>query len=71
MLFRRSKLASETSQVLQGLGLNSRDVSEAGIAALERLTAELAELKEKLEAAEALADRDPLAPVFNRPRLPA
>lgn len=66
MLFKRSKLASETSQVLQGLGLNSRDVSEAGIAALERLTAELAELKAKLEAAEALADRDALAPVFNR-----
>lgn len=66
MLFRRSRLANGTSQVLQGLRLNSRDVSEAGIAVLERLTAELAELKEKLEAAEALADRDTLAPVFNR-----
>lgn len=66
MLFKRSRLASGTSQVLQGLGLESRDVSEAGIAALERLTAELAETKAKLEAAEALADRDTLAPVFNR-----
>ncbi|MBX3431566.1 MAG: GGDEF domain-containing protein [Hyphomonadaceae bacterium] len=66
MLFKRSRVASGTSQVLQGLGLESRDVSGAGIAVLERLTTELAELKEKLEAAEALADRDTLAPVFNR-----
>lgn len=66
MLFRRSKLASETSQLLQGLGLDARDVSESGIAVLERLTAELAEMKAKLEAAEELADRDTLAPVFNR-----
>lgn len=66
MLFKRSKLASETSQLLQGLGLDARDVSESGIAVLERLTGELAALKEKLEAAEALADRDTLAPVFNR-----
>ncbi len=66
MLFRRSKPASETTQVLQGLGLTSRDVSESGLAALERLTGELAEMKAKLEAAEALADRDTLSPVFNR-----
>ncbi|MEZ5957288.1 MAG: GGDEF domain-containing protein [Hyphomonadaceae bacterium] len=66
MLFRRSKLASETSRLLQGLGLDARDVSESGIAVLERLTGELAEIKAKLEAAEALADRDALAPVFNR-----
>jgi diguanylate cyclase (GGDEF)-like protein len=66
MLFRRSKPASETSQLLQGLGLDARDVSESGIAALERLTAELAEMKAKLAAAEELADRDTLAPVFNR-----
>ncbi len=66
MLFRRSKLAGETSQLLQGLGLDVRDVSESGIAALERLTAELAEMKAKLVAAEELADRDTLAPVFNR-----
>lgn len=66
MLFKRSNLASETSQALQGLGLSSRDVSERGLAALERLTAELAELKARLEAAEALADRDTLSPVLNR-----
>ncbi len=66
MLFRRTKFASETSQLLQGLGLGARDVSESGIAVLERLTSELAEMKAKLEAAEALADRDTLAPVFNR-----
>lgn len=66
MLFRRSRLASETSQVLKGLGLSSRDVSEQGLAALQRLTAQLAEVQAKLEAAEALADRDTLAPVFNR-----
>jgi diguanylate cyclase (GGDEF)-like protein len=66
MLFKRSKRASETSQLLQGLGLEARDVSESGIAVLERLTGELAELKAKLEAAEAMADRDTLAPVFNR-----
>lgn len=66
MLFRRSKPAAETSQLLQGLGLEARDVSESGIAVLERLSGELAELKAKLEAAEALADRDTLAPVFNR-----
>jgi diguanylate cyclase (GGDEF)-like protein len=66
MLFRRSRLASETTQLLQGLGLSARDVSERGLAVLERLTAELAELKAKLEVSEALADRDTLAPVFNR-----
>lgn len=66
MLFRRAKLASGTSQLLQGLGLDARDVSESGIAVLERLSGELAEMKAKLEAAEALADRDTLAPVFNR-----
>lgn len=66
MLFRRSKPAAETSQLLQGLGLEARDVSKSGIAVLERLSGELAELKAKLEAAEALADRDTLAPVFNR-----
>lgn len=66
MLFKRSRSASETSQLLQGLGLEARDISESGIAVLQRLTAELAEAKAKLEAAEELADRDTLAPVFNR-----
>jgi diguanylate cyclase (GGDEF)-like protein len=66
MLFKRSKSASETSQLLQGLGLEARDISESGIAVLQRLTTELAEAKAKLESAEELADRDTLAPVFNR-----
>ncbi len=66
MLFRRFPRASETTQALQGLGLSARDVSPSGLAALERLTAELAELKAKLSEAEDLADRDALAPVFNR-----
>jgi diguanylate cyclase (GGDEF)-like protein len=66
MLFKRTKSASETTQVLQGLGLSARDVSPSGLAVLERLTAELAELKAKLSEAENLADRDALAPVFNR-----
>lgn len=66
MLFRRSPRASETTQILQGLGLSARDVSSSGLAVLERLTAELAELKAKLSEAEDLADRDALAPVFNR-----
>jgi diguanylate cyclase (GGDEF)-like protein len=66
MLFRRPKLISETTQILQGLGLSARDVSESGLAVLERLTAELSELKAKLEIAEALADRDTLSPVLNR-----
>jgi len=66
MLFRRSPRVIETTQVLQGLGLSARDVSSSGLAVLERLTAELAELKAKLSEAENLADRDALAPVFNR-----
>jgi len=66
MLFKRTKSASETTQVLQGLGLSARDVSPSGLAVLERLTAELAELKAKLSEAENLANRDALAPVFNR-----
>ncbi len=59
-------LGSATSRRLQGLGLSERDVSEAAIAAIERLAAERDDLKGRLAAAEALADRDTLAPVFNR-----
>lgn len=66
MLFRRPKLARETTQVLQGLGLSVHGLSGAGIAAIERLAALNEELKAKLEVAEALADRDTLSPVFNR-----
>jgi diguanylate cyclase (GGDEF)-like protein len=66
MLFGPSRLDAETSQLLQELGLRRRDVSEAGLAALARLSAELAETKAKLARAEELADRDTLAPVLNR-----
>ncbi len=60
------KLGSATSQLLQGLGLERRDVSATALAALERLAAERDALAERLAAAEALADRDTLSPVFNR-----
>lgn len=66
MAFGLARVALETSQLLQELGLSRRDVSAAGLATLERLAAELTEMKERLEAAEALADRDPLVPVLNR-----
>jgi diguanylate cyclase (GGDEF)-like protein len=66
MLFGPSRLDAETSRLLQELGLRRRDVSEAGLAALARLSAELAETKAKLARAEELADRDTLAPVLNR-----
>lgn len=61
-----AKTASATTLLLQELGLTRRDVSPAGLAALERLSAERDALAERLAAAEDLADRDPLAPVLNR-----
>ncbi len=61
-----AKTASATSRLLQELGLTRRDLSPAGLAALERLSAERDALAAKLAAAEELADRDPLAPVLNR-----
>lgn len=66
MAFGLFKSVSETSPLLQALGLKHGDVSEAALAALERLAAEREELAQKLEAAEALADRDTLTPTFNR-----
>lgn len=66
MAFGFGRSASATSRLLEEFGLSRRDLSEAGLAALERLGAERAALAEKLAAAEALADRDPLVPVFNR-----
>jgi diguanylate cyclase (GGDEF)-like protein len=66
MLFRPTRFGRETSRLLQELGLSPRDVSGAGLAALERLAAERDDLKTRLAAAEELADRDALAPVFNR-----
>jgi diguanylate cyclase (GGDEF)-like protein len=66
MAFGLGKLASETSQLLQELGLSRRDVSDAALRVLERLAAERDDLARRLVAAEDLADRDALAPVFNR-----
>lgn len=66
MRFGKAKIGSKTSQFLQGLGLSRRDVSDAAMTALERLAAERDSLAERLAAAETLADRDALAPVFNR-----
>jgi diguanylate cyclase (GGDEF)-like protein len=57
---------AETSPLLQGLGLAREDVSPAALAVLERLAAERDELSQRLAAAEALADRDTLVPIFNR-----
>ncbi len=66
MAFGLNKLARETNQLLQELGLSRRDVSEAAIDAIERLTAERNDLIARLAAAEELADRDTLAPTLNR-----
>ena len=66
MRFGNSKFGPGTIQLLQGLGLSRRDVSDAGLAALERLVAERDAIAERLAIAEQLADRDTLAPVFNR-----
>ena len=66
MAFGLNRLVDETNQLLQGLGLSRRDVSEAAIDVLARLNAELAELRAQLVATAELADRDALAPVYNR-----
>lgn len=66
MAFGIGKRGGETNQLLQGLGLSARDVSPAALAVIQRLSAERDELQARLAAAEELADRDPLAPVFNR-----
>lgn len=58
--------ARETNPLLRALGLARKDLSPAGIAALERLAAERDALAAKLAAAEALADRDALTPTLNR-----
>ncbi|MBL8537921.1 MAG: GGDEF domain-containing protein [Hyphomonadaceae bacterium] len=51
---------------MSALGVRSSDFSKAGLAALESLAAERDALRVKLAEAEALADRDALAPVLNR-----
>ncbi|MBC7770523.1 MAG: GGDEF domain-containing protein [Phycisphaerales bacterium] len=66
MRFGNVKLGSATSPLLQGLGLSRRDVSDAALRVLERLAAERDSLTQRLTAAEEMADRDTLSPVFNR-----
>jgi diguanylate cyclase (GGDEF)-like protein len=66
MPFGLTKLTPETTQLLQELGLSRGQVSGRVLAALERLAQQRDELKAQLAAAEELADRDALAPVFNR-----
>jgi diguanylate cyclase (GGDEF)-like protein len=66
MPFGPFKSASETSPLLQALGLRQGDVSDAAVAVLKQLAADRDALAEKLEAAAALADRDQLTPTLNR-----
>jgi diguanylate cyclase (GGDEF)-like protein len=66
MLLGLGKSAAETKALLSRLGLSLSDVSSAGVRALARLAAENETLLAKLEAAEALADRDTLTPTLNR-----
>lgn len=57
---------TETTQLLEALGLKRRDVSDAALEALIRLASERDALAEKLAVAEDLADRDTLTPTHNR-----
>jgi len=66
MAFGLPSRSTETTLLLQALGLNRRDVSDAALEALERLAAERDALAEKLAVAEDLADRDTLTPTYNR-----
>ncbi len=66
MAFGFARLGTATSQLLHELGLSHRDVSPAGIAALERLAAERDDLVRRLAEAEQLADRDTLTPTASR-----
>lgn len=66
MAFGFATAVTETTRLLQELGLKRRDLSPAGLAALERLAAERDDLAERLAQAEALAERDALTPTYNR-----
>jgi diguanylate cyclase (GGDEF)-like protein len=66
MRFGLKQRATETSPLLQELGLMRHDVSAAALAAIERLAAQRDEFAQKLAAAEDLADRDALVHVLNR-----
>jgi diguanylate cyclase (GGDEF)-like protein len=65
-MFGSGKSASATRRLLRELDLKRSDVSKAGLAVVERLAAEREALAARLAEAEALADRDALAPVLNR-----
>jgi diguanylate cyclase (GGDEF)-like protein len=66
MAFGLPSRSTETTQLLQALGLKRRDLSDVALAALERLAAERDALAEKLAIAEDMADRDTLTPTYNR-----
>jgi diguanylate cyclase (GGDEF)-like protein len=66
MAFGLPSHSTEMTRLLEALGLKRRDVSDAALAALERLAAERDALAEKLAIAEDLADRDTLTPTLNR-----
>lgn len=66
MLLGFNKSGAETSPVLRRLGLTLSDVSAAGIRVITQLLVERDALVQRLEAAEALADRDTLTPTLNR-----
>jgi diguanylate cyclase (GGDEF)-like protein len=66
MAFGLPSRSTETTQLLEALGLKRRDISDAALDALVRLAAERDALAEKLAIAEDLADRDTLTPTYNR-----
>lgn len=53
-------------ELAERFGLTAKELTPRVRAALEALTGEIGSLKSQLEAAFALADRDPLIPVLNR-----
>jgi diguanylate cyclase (GGDEF)-like protein len=65
-MFLRSRSAAEIEPVLRRFGLKRGDLSVAGAHAMASLAAERDALARRAEDAEALADRDALAPVYNR-----
>lgn len=60
------KAAAAADPATELLGPSARRLDDAGRAALERLIQERDDLKRRLEAAEALADRDALTDLLNR-----
>jgi diguanylate cyclase (GGDEF)-like protein len=62
----RFNSARETHPLLLRYGLKRRDLTPAGLDAFAALAAERDRLAARLAEAQSLADRDALAPVFNR-----